>query len=101
MQFGEVNFADEAEGCVPILSPRNGTAVPLEKEQETYVREREALLVHAGKFVVISGDEVAGYYDTYSDALQFGYDKFELRPFMVKQIEIVEQVHFFTRDLGL
>jgi len=74
--------------------------MPLEKEQATYARELPKLLVSAGKYVVIHGDAVAGVYDTYQDALQVGYEKFGLDPFLVKQIEATERVHCFTRDLG-
>jgi predicted nucleotidyltransferase len=84
---------------MPILPLGKVKIMPLELEQATYARELPNLLDRAGKFVVIGGDVVAGVYDTYGDALKFGYDRFELRPFLVKQIEMVEQVHFFTRDL--
>jgi hypothetical protein len=73
----------------------------LEQEQKTYEREREKLMASAGKFVLIHGDEVHGVYDTYSDALQVGYEKYGLKPFLVKQIEMVQQAHCFTRDLSL
>lgn len=96
-----VNFADEGVGFAPIALPAKGPAMPLERERATYARELDALLAQAGKFAVIHGDGVAGVYDTYSDALQVGYDKFGLSPFMVKQIERFEHAHFFTRDLGL
>ncbi len=75
--------------------------MPLEAELATYARQMPRLVQQAGKFVVIGGDVVAGVYDTYSDALSVGYDKFGLGPFMVKEIEVVERVHFFTRDFGL
>jgi len=75
--------------------------MPLEKEQETYARELPHLLASAGKFVLIHGDAVEGIYDTYSDALKVGYDKFGLKPFFVRQIEATEQFHSFTRDLGI
>ena len=71
----------------------------LEKELATYQREREKLLAHQGKFVLIHGDDVAGYWDTYEDALQAGYSRFKLEPFLVKRIEAVERVQFFTRDI--
>jgi hypothetical protein len=72
----------------------------LEKEQATYARELPRLSGSAGKFVVIHGDEVAGMYDTYDDALTVAYERFGLSPFLVKKIEVIETVHRFTRDLG-
>jgi hypothetical protein len=73
--------------------------MPLEKELATYKREHENLLAHEGKFVVIGGDVIAGFYDTYVDALRAGYDRFGLDSFMVKQILAFEPVHEFTRDI--
>lgn len=71
----------------------------LEKEQATYVRELQNLLGSEGKYVLIHGDRVIGVYDTYNDALQIGYDRCGLNPFLVKRIQAVEQVHSFTRDI--
>ncbi len=71
----------------------------LEKEQAAYARELPNLLASDGKFVVIHGDDIAGIFDTYHDALKIGYERFKLEPFFVKQIKAMETVQFFTRDL--
>ena len=68
------------------------------KELETYEAKKKELLESAGKFVVIQGDEVAGVWDTYEDALRAGYERFKLVPFLVKQITQIEPVLNFTRD---
>ena len=70
----------------------------LEQEMKTYQRELPSLLQHEGKFALIHEDEVAGPYDTYEDALKAGYEKYDLRPFLVKRIQAIEQVQYFTRD---
>jgi hypothetical protein len=72
----------------------------LEKELETYHKNLPRLLPEAGRFVVICGDEIAGVYSAYDDALKVGYDKFGLKPFLVKCIEAVETVQHFTRELS-
>lgn len=73
----------------------------LERELETYNRELPHLIAEAqGKFALVFEDSVAGIFDTYADALNAGYQKFQLKPFMVKQIATDEQAHFFTRDLA-
>lgn len=73
----------------------------LEKEQETFKREINRLAGEAaGKFALIHGDQVAGVFDTFQDAVKSGYEKFKLAPFMVKQILTMDRVHFFTRDLA-
>lgn len=71
----------------------------LNREIETYNRLLPELIAQQGKFVLIKGEEQAGTYDTYQDALAAGYTKFKLEPFMVKQISPAERVAFFTRDL--
>ncbi len=69
----------------------------LDKELETYQAQLPGLLEHAGEFVVIHGDEVAGIWQTYQDALKAGYEKFGLEPFLIKQIQEIEPVHCVTR----
>jgi hypothetical protein len=71
----------------------------LEKELETLKRELPNLLAQQGQFVVISGDQIIGVYAAYQDALKAGYEKCELKPFLVKKIEAIEQIHYFSRDL--
>jgi hypothetical protein len=71
----------------------------LEKELETYKRLLPELLAKQGKFVLIRGDEQAGIFDTYQDAITAGYAKFGLDPFLVKQISPAEQIAYFTRAL--
>jgi len=75
----------------------------LQKEIETYNRELPKLLdqQQQGKFVVISGNDVVGIYESYADALKVAYDKKGLVPFLVKKIQSVEQAQFFSRDLDL
>ncbi len=72
----------------------------LEKELETYKRKLGELTSEEGKFVLIRGDNLVGIYGTYEDALAAGYQQFNLEPFLVKQIQSVEQVQSFTRSLG-
>ena len=52
---------------------------------------------YAGKYVLIKGDEVFGFFSSYDDALNEGYKKFRLNTFFVKQINALEQVHFVSR----
>lgn len=77
-------------------------AEPLKKEIETYNAKLPELIGNSlGKFVLIHGSEIEGVYDTYADALKVGYEKFQLNPFMVKQIAPAERIQFFTRELDL
>ena len=70
----------------------------LEKELQTYQHNLPNLLSNEGKFALIHDDKVTGAFDTYSDALTEGYKLFKLDPFLVKQIEAVEETHFLTHN---
>jgi hypothetical protein len=75
---------------------------PFKNELDTYEREKERLICeNEGRFVVIHGNDILGVWDTYEDALKSGYEKVKLERFLVKQIQGIDQIHFFTRDLAL
>ena len=69
----------------------------LEKELETYKAKLPELKGNEGKFVLIHGSDLAGIFTSYEDAIKEGYAKFQLDPFLVKQIQAIEQVQFVTR----
>jgi hypothetical protein len=69
----------------------------LEKELETYKAKLSELATQEGKFVLIHGDQIVDTYSSYEDAIKEGYAKFKLEPFLVKQIQSIEQVHFISR----
>ena len=72
----------------------------LETELTTYknnLNELKANVANVGKFVLIQGTDLVDVYSSYEDAIKAGYDKFGLRPFLVKQIHCEEQVQSITR----
>lgn len=71
----------------------------LERELETYAREKDSLLAEEGKYVVIQDTKIIGVFTSYEDALQVGYEKCGLKDFLVKKIESIETIHWFTRVL--
>jgi hypothetical protein len=72
----------------------------LEDELATYERHRAELLGSAqGKFVLIHDGEIGGVYDSKMDAINQGYEKFGVVPFLVKQIVPVEAPLNFTSNL--
>jgi hypothetical protein len=79
------------------VAPSGDPPMALEKELETYQAKLPELLEHTGEFAVIHGDEVAGIWQTYQDALKAGYEKFGLDPFLIQQIQAIEPVHYITR----
>jgi hypothetical protein len=81
------------------LTPREAR-MALEKELETYQKKLQDLQGEEGKFALIHG-ELMDIFETYEAAIVAGYQKYALEPFLVKQIQAVEQVQFVTRFLGL
>jgi hypothetical protein len=71
----------------------------LEKELATYRAKLPQLKDQAGRYVLIHGDDVIDTYSSYDDALKEGYEKFGLKPFLVKRIEAVESAHFISRHI--
>ena len=71
----------------------------LEREVETYKSKLAELLANEGegKFALVHGEEVVEVFGTYEDAIKEGYARFKLEPFLVKQIESVEQIGFISR----
>jgi hypothetical protein len=71
----------------------------LEREMATYQANLMGLLANEGKYVLIHEDEIGGAFDTYEEALEFGYERYGLIPFLVKKISRVEPIQYFSRDL--
>jgi hypothetical protein len=69
----------------------------LEQELAAYKSRLPELHDQQGQFALIQGNVLAGVYGTYDDALRAGYEAFGLQPFLVKQIQIIEQVQFIAR----
>jgi hypothetical protein len=69
----------------------------IEKELEAFRKKLPSLLAQEGKFALIQEGEIAGTFDTYADAFAEGYKRFKLKPFLVKQIQQIEQAHFIAR----
>lgn len=68
----------------------------LQQELATYERSIGDWSEHTGKFVLIKGEDVVGFYSTYEDAITEGYNRFQLKPFLVKQVSMIEQACFIT-----
>jgi hypothetical protein len=72
--------------------------VVLDRELATF-REKlpELKADHEGKFALVHGDEFIDVFTSYEDAIKAGYARFDLEPFLVKQIHGLEQVQLITR----
>jgi hypothetical protein len=72
----------------------------LAKELEVYKNALPLLANEEGKYVLVGDGEVSGLFSAYADALQAGYEKFGIKPFLVKQISGQEQIAYFSRDFS-
>jgi hypothetical protein len=68
----------------------------LATEIAVYLCELARLLEEgeAGRFVVIQGEHVLGTWDTYRDALQYGYERCGDHPFMAQRIDARDAERF-------
>jgi hypothetical protein len=74
-------------------------ASPFSDELKVFQEKRdEWVRSNPGKFVVIQDSNVAeGFFDTYSDALKAGLQRFGVeRSFLVKQVWTTEPVYFVS-----
>ncbi len=55
--------------------------------------------INEGKYTVIKGTDVQGPFDTYEAALEAGFGRHGLVPFLVKKLERNESVLYFSRPL--
>lgn len=72
----------------------------LEREMEVYQRDRAQWVAagNAGKWVVICGEDVAGFYDTLEDAMTAAYDRYGVDVvFMAREVVEKDQPIFASR----
>lgn len=72
---------------------------PLAKEMKTFEEKVVPLKDKEGKFAVVHGDEVFGFFNDYEDALTAAYKAYGLEPFLVKQVSSAPDIAHYTRDL--
>lgn len=74
----------------------------IKEEIRTYVRELPRLIAegHAGRFVLIKGDEVLSVWDTFDDACQAGRERFPFGvAFLAQPIDPRDLDRTFPEDL--
>jgi hypothetical protein len=69
----------------------------LEKELVTYQQKLPELKAQEGKWALVHDSDFVDVYSTYEDAIKEGYNRFGLKPFLVKQIHATEQTLFISR----
>jgi hypothetical protein len=74
--------------------------MPLEQELQTSHEQKDHLLEkYKDRYVLIKGDEIVADFESRGDALREGYMRFGHEAFLVKKVEEMEQVNFFSRTL--
>ncbi len=77
--------------------------MPLDRELETFARELPGLLAdpaNRGQFALVGGDLLVGVYPSFDAALEVGYERFGLGPFLVKEVTDHEVPKYFSRNLA-
>jgi len=77
--------------------------VELDREVSTFRRVLPTLLADPAKrglFALVHGDQVAGVYDSFDAALEAGYERFGLDPFLVKEVTEHEEPKYFPRNIN-
>lgn len=71
---------------------------PFEAELAIFEQHRqEWSRAHPGKFVVIQGKAIGGFFGSYAEALKAGLEKFDVaRDFLVKEVWTTEQVYLIS-----
>ena len=91
------NPADMIDIALECTTETRRRIMALEQELEVYKSKLPELASDEGKFVLIHAGAVVSVYTSYEDAIQEGYSRFRLEPFLVKQIHATEQVQFISR----
>ncbi len=73
----------------------------LDKELQTFQQQLPVLLKeHAGEFVLIHGEDIAGFFRTVDVGYEAGCERFHLDSFLVKQVLEKEPEQALFHDLG-
>ena len=63
-----------------------------ERDAGAYLQDLPRLLEKSeGKFVLIRSAEIVDLYDSYSDAMKAGYDRFAGQAFLVKEVSSIDR----------
>jgi hypothetical protein len=72
----------------------------LERELATFQANLPTLVEkHTGRYVLVHGEQVIGVWDAKAEALEEGYRRFNLEPFLVKRIVADEKPTFVPRGI--
>ena len=71
-------------------------AIALEQEYKFFLSHLEEFSkTHLNEFVLIKGEQVAGFFNSYENALRDGLKRFGNVPFFIKEVQEEEELHYF------
>ena len=71
-------------------------SIALEQEYKYFLSHlNEFSKIHLNEFVLIKGEEVIGFFNSYEKALRDGLKRFGNVPFFIKEVQEEKEVHFF------
>jgi len=81
----------------------SATTSELDAELRFFEAHRTELVARAeGKYALVKGNELAGIFESQTEAIRAGYEKFGNQPFLVKQISVVDiPLNFTSFNLGI
>ncbi len=98
-----MSIDSKAAESPPSVAKVEGSPMSLNQELQVYRLHLIDMLgvndINEGKYVVIKGDHILGIFDEFETALDSGYDRCGLEPFLVKKIEKNESVLYFSRPI--
>ncbi|MBR0560042.1 hypothetical protein [Neokomagataea anthophila] len=74
--------------------------LPLAQELKTFEEKVLPLKDKQGKYAVLRGSNILGFFNDYEDALSAAYKEYGLEPFLVKQVTLSPAVTHYTRSLS-
>ena len=83
------------------MDSRYDSGMALEQETAAFSRALPELLAdqNAGRFALVHAEHVDSVWDSVDEALEAGYERFGLDPFMVKEIVEREQPIYCSRNV--
>ncbi|WP_406238216.1 hypothetical protein ACF3NX_12695 [Acetobacter orientalis] len=72
---------------------------PLAEELKTFEDKVAPQKDKEGKYAVVHGSDVLGFFNDYEDAMSAAYRAYGLEPFLVKQVSSAPDIAHYTRDL--
>jgi hypothetical protein len=75
-------------------------SIALEQEYKYFLSHLEEFSkTHLNEFVVIKGEQLVGFFNSYEKALRDGLQRFGNVPFFIEEVKEEEVVHYFHQGL--